>query len=137
MFSVTVLICSLPVATHTQSPLTGGAQTPRISRNVVGKDDGPHAGLTRPALTHQQHLRREHGVMSGESRASAYEIRSDIDTWLRSNFLGYHLTFFFILLHFNEEDAGSKGDGDWRTKLHQPPLGHVVAPVTEWGHVQG
>ena len=32
------------------SPLTGGSQSMHVPRNVLGKDDGSHARLTRPVL---------------------------------------------------------------------------------------
>lgn len=36
--------------------LTCGSQAPRVPRDVVGENDGPHAGLAGAALPHQQHL---------------------------------------------------------------------------------
>ncbi len=34
----------------------GGAQPSRVAGDVVGEDDGPHRGLARPRLSHQQDL---------------------------------------------------------------------------------
>ena len=44
------------MACSTCHTLTCGSQSSGISGNVVCKYDGPHAGLARPTLAHQQDL---------------------------------------------------------------------------------
>ena len=59
-----LLAAAVPEVEHqvTQEPhvtvlhINGGPQPPRVPRDEVGEDDGPHTGLTRPRLSHQQHF---------------------------------------------------------------------------------
>ena len=58
-----------------QNALTCCSQPSSVSGNVVGKDDGPHAGLARATLAHQQHLKQQNGP---QVSASSQPKRLDI-----------------------------------------------------------
>ena len=56
----------------------GGPQSPRVPGYIVGEDDGPHAGLARPRLAHQQHLLPVHpGICKEEYPLRSYTMKID------------------------------------------------------------